>query len=121
MNEALKNMLYGAGATVLAALILWAANSLRRRISLPNNVGQLRRGEYAIFKVLEKQGLCLSAILSVNGTILDVIQNGRINGNIIKAVDKNTLGEKHLEAANEAAHEFLHSEAAGNGGEAGDK
>ena len=114
MSEALKNMLFGAGATVLAALILWAVTSLRRRISLPNNVGQLRRGEYAIFKVLEKQGLCIAAILGVNETILQVIKDGRINGNITKAIDKNTIGVKHLEAANEAAHEFLHGEATGN-------
>lgn len=119
MNATIQGILIGAGATVLAAAIIWAATSLRRRASLPNNVGQLRRGEFAIFQVLEKQGLCMSAILGVNETILEIVRDGRINGNISKAIDKNSTGGKHLETANEIAHEFLHSEAVG--GEVGGK
>jgi hypothetical protein len=114
MSESIKGILIGGGSTLFAAFIIWAIANLRHRISLPNNVGQLRRGEYAIFQVLEKQGLCLAAILGVNETILNVIQDGKINGNIMKAVDKNTLGGKHLETANEIAHEFLHAEAVGD-------
>ena len=117
MSEVTQGVMIGVGSTLIAAFIVWAVSGLRRRSRLPENVGQLRRGEYAIFQVLEKQGQCLGGILHVVDTILDVVQKGQINGNIVKAIDKSTLSGKYLEAANEATNDFLHSEA--TGGEVG--
>lgn len=113
MDTMVNGILIGAGGALLAALVTYLAGRTRRQAALPSEVEQLRRGVYAILQGESKQNACMEEILAVQQTMLEVIKDGKINGNIAKAIEKNEQAGAHVEEAKQIAADYMTAEAAG--------
>lgn len=113
MQPIIEGIVIGAGGTVLAAFTLYLIGSIRKRMSVPVNVEQLQRGVYAILKEDAKQNEAMVEIVSVQQTMLEVIRDGKINGNIRKAIGRNEKAGECISEASRIEQDFSHAEATG--------
>jgi hypothetical protein len=120
MSEILKGVIIAGGGTLLGLLISFFISSVRLSYSVPGSIKRLSRGVYAVLRVNAQQTKAISSIQSNMQTVIEVIRDGKINGNVTKAMEMNAHTKACIDAAEKIAEDFLTSESAGTIGQGTD-
>jgi hypothetical protein len=112
-EQILLILVSAASGAIMSSVAIFVPRWFKRNVALPSRIDKLFRGFQCILGVNQKQNQAIALGIAVNQTILEVIRDGKVNGNIKVAIRQNSEAEQVTNCADEMTKKFLIEELGG--------